>query len=383
MTENHWATFSGQQLASAYAIEADALGAIAMSPSFNGLIQHFSDYDGYLKSLLSDTNYLEGVRALVSPEGLVDTAIPTKELVLLFCQAQIAASAELFKGWKIPSDQLHREGMRLLIKKSTADIIDEPGIPGDIPPDQLGYAQKQILSGINVIQNADTVRVVQIIRLLGLLSTPAKEIHQLSLGVGNGYRDLYGIHIIPRVTLSEVMPSRSYCFDTSESQAAHTVLIDNDSAQKEHFYDLNVNARGRLLALNEDADVSLEQLRDMQKESLLEPRNLVVCLRIDHRMIPNPEDFIRLISRVIASEAELVMTIGAGHSLSEFKGRLKCFDDLFDLLAESGHKPVRILLHGGGSSEDKRGKPNFGQLAYASYEILHCKLHRDHLTEAL
>ena len=51
MRQNQWALFSGQQLASAYALEADAFGAIAMTPSFNSLISQFNDYDGYLKRL--------------------------------------------------------------------------------------------------------------------------------------------------------------------------------------------------------------------------------------------------------------------------------------------------------------------------------------------
>ena len=48
MSQNQWATFSGQQLAAAYAQEADALGAIAMSPDFGDLISNYKDYDRYL-----------------------------------------------------------------------------------------------------------------------------------------------------------------------------------------------------------------------------------------------------------------------------------------------------------------------------------------------
>ena len=64
MRQNQWALFSGQQLASAYALEADAFGAIAMTPSFNSLISQFSDYEGYLKRLHNDTNHKKIVEEL-------------------------------------------------------------------------------------------------------------------------------------------------------------------------------------------------------------------------------------------------------------------------------------------------------------------------------
>ncbi len=39
MGQNHWASFSGQQLAFASALEADAFAAIAMTPRFDSLIR--------------------------------------------------------------------------------------------------------------------------------------------------------------------------------------------------------------------------------------------------------------------------------------------------------------------------------------------------------
>tara|TARA_B100000519_G_scaffold69826_1_gene59598 strand:- start:455 stop:1606 length:1152 start_codon:yes stop_codon:yes gene_type:complete len=381
LAENHWATFSGQQLASAYALEADTLGALAQSAVFGDLIQHFRDYDVYLRRINSDPGYRSRRKKIISDKGVVDIAVASKESISLFCQAQIAASAELFKGWEIRDDQLTREGMRLLVEKSAATLIGVPNVPTNIPPEQFTNAQKQILSAVNVLQNADTVRVVQIIKLLGLLPPTAEHIHQLSLGVGNGYRDLYGVHITPKVTINE-LPNKSYFFDTIERQAAHTVLIDNDAAQQDHFKQLNLREREKVLALNDDASESLEQLHKVQAQSQLKQRNLVVCLRIDHRMIPSPEEFLGLLSRVIAPEADLVMTIGAGHNLSEFEGRLHCFDNLVRLLTNLGHNPVRVILHRGGSLEDKRRTPAFGQLAYTSYQILYCRLKRGRLSEA-
>lgn len=379
MTQNHWASFSGQQLASAYALEADAFAAIAMSPSFDGLIRQFEHYDSYLKTLNKDSKHRKTVRSLLKNDGIIDTAVPTRELAQLFCLAQIAACSELFKGWKINPSQLNRKGMRALVDQGFADIRNIPAIPSETRPEQYSEAQRQLLNGVNIIQNVDTVRVLQVVKLLGLISTPASEIQQLSLGVGNGYRDLYGIHGVPCISKKQEGTSTILNFDTLEQQAAHTVLVDSDPIYYDHFDALNREELGRVLALNTEAEQAMNTLKNKQQELDLGLRNLVVGLRIDHHMIPDADKFIRLIGTVIDSNADLIFTIGAGNNLTEFEGRLNCFDKLFAALTRIGLKPVRLLLHGKGSTQEQRGRPNFGQLAYTSYQILYCKLQRDRM----
>jgi hypothetical protein len=376
VTQNQWASFSGQQLASAFAQEADAFGAIAMNSGFDGLISKFNDYDGYLKLLGLDPSHSQTVKGLLKSNGIIDTTVPTAELAQLFCQAQIAACAELFNGWQISSLQLNREDIRTLVEQGSAGFVNTPGIPIETPPEQYTDSQTQLLNAINVIQNVDTVRVMQVLKLLGLISTPASDIHQLSLGVGNGYRDLYGVHLSPKITRQQEGSNLKIRFETVERQAAHTVLIDNDPVYKDHFSGLNQNEAGRVLALNTDADQALKLVENQQQESDLRQRNFVVCLRLDHRMIPEAEQFLQAIARVIDNNADLVMTIGAGNNLDEFEGRLKCFDALVECLTQLDLKPVRVLLHGQGSTAEQRRKPNFGQLAYTSYQILYCKLDR-------
>lgn len=380
MSQNQWATFSGQQLASAYAQEADALGAIAMSPGFGNLISHYKDYDSYLDALNADSNHKKSVELLLKNNGVIDTAVPTKELAQLFCLAQIAACCELFKGSKIDAMQMNRDGMRALIEQGTETLRNIPEITLITPPDQYSESQRSLLNGINIIQNVDTIRVMQVLKLLGLINEAASKTQQLSLGVGNGYRDLYGIHQSPKITAQQDGSRVRFLFETEERQASHTVLIDNDPVYASHFETLNSEEGPRVLALNTDADQALQTLAERQKTGGIALRNLVLGLRIDHRMIPNSASFLQSIAGVTDMEADLVMTIGAGNNLAEFEGRLKCLDELFETLIASGHKPVRVLLHGKGSSAEQRSRPNFGQLAYTSYQILYCKLKRDLLS---
>ena len=376
MSQNQWATYSGQQLAASFAQEADAFGAIAMSPGFENLLTQYHDYDSFLQTLNNDSNRKRSVDTLLSNNGIIDTAIPTQELAQIFCQAQIAACAELFNGWRINSSQFSREGILALAKQGSEGLVNIPAIPIDIRPDQYSESQRQLLNGVNVIQNIDTVRIMQVLKLLGLITCHADETHQLSLGVGNGYRDLFGIHLTPRITTERDASSTNFYFETIEKRAAHTVLIDNDPVYKSHFDTLNREEGGRVLALNNDADLAFKLLEIEQKESNLMRRNMVACLRLDYRMIPDEEIFLRSTYKVIDEKADLIMTIGAGNNLEELEGRLKCFDNLFSILTERELKPVRILLHGKGSAAEQRSQPNFGQLAYASYQILYCKLDR-------
>ena len=102
--------------------------------------------------------------------GIVDTAVPTRELAQLFCWEQIAACSEFFKGWKINLTHLNRESMRALIDQGCANIRNIQGASPEIRPEQYREAQRQRLNGVNMIQNVDTVRVLQVVKLLGLIS---------------------------------------------------------------------------------------------------------------------------------------------------------------------------------------------------------------------
>jgi hypothetical protein len=375
MLPSQWATYSGQQVADAYAREADAFGAIGSSPIFPSILDGFSSYEVYAEKIAKTANQQEQIRTIIENGGVLDTASPDKTLAQIFCVAQVAACCELFRSWKIPTAQLNREGMRQLVRQGSTAIQSVPAIPVETAPEQYSAAQRQLLSAINEIQNVDTVRCVQVTRLLGLITTPSTQIQQLSLGANNGYRDLYGIHLVPSISIQTDNPIATLSFKTGEQQAASTVLVDNDPVFAEHYAALNEKHRGRVLALNVDADRALQMLQIKQQGNALKRRNLVVGLRIDHRMIPDAEVFLRTIASVVDDSADLLLTVGAGNNQAEFEGRLQCFDALFGALGNMGLRPVRILMHAKGTPQEQRSRPHFGQLAYSSYQLLHCKLH--------
>ncbi len=108
-------------------------------------------------------------------------------------------------------------------------------------------------------------------------------------------------------------------------------------------------------------------------------RNFIVALRIDHLMLPDVEDFLRRLSLIIEQTADFFITIGAGYTTDEFRGRVMKMGEIFHSLREKGLNPIRIILHGGGTFEEQRNNPYFGQLSLSTYEIIYCKLDRHKL----
>ena len=376
MEHNQWAAASGQLVADAYYREADGFGAIATRPIFQRMLLNFTDYDAHLQQLKEDLNHQNKIRNILQAGGTIDTSAPSPELIEIFCASQIAVCCELFKGTSIRGSQMHREGMRQLAQQAARHVIFTPAIPEGTSPANYSNAQKLLLEALNHVGNLDTVRVMQVVKLLGLIGARSDSVRQLSLGAGNGYRDLYGIHAVPKITIQSQASGGSCAFDVVDRVPANTVLIDNDPMLTRHYDRINAEQGGKTLAMNMDADQALELLVGKQQELSLGSRNLVAGLRIDHRMIPDATDFLQRIARVIEQSADLLLTIGAGNNLAEFEGRMHCFDDISQSLEKHGMKPIRIKLHGQGTLQEQRRRPNFGNLEYASYQILYCKLLR-------
>ena len=379
MGENQWASASGQLVADAFQREADAFGAIATRPIFRRMLEGFSDYEAHLHKLNKDSIHQQKIRELLQAGATIDTSKPTPTLVEIFCEAQVAVCCELFRGKNISASQMNREGMRLLARQAASKVINTPAITEDIFPANYSESQKDLLDELNHVGNLDTLRVMQVARLLGLIVVRSDSVRQLSLGAGNGYRDLYGIHAVPKITIQPLSAGDVFAFNVIDRVTENTVLIDNDPMLASHYEKLNAEQGGKMLAMNMDANRALQELQDKKQELGLGSRNLVAGLRIDHRMIPDAREFIRLISTVIDSSADMLLTIGAGNNLAEFESRIRCFDALSKSLKSQGMEPIRIKLHGPGSSNDQRRLLNFGNLAYASYQILYCKLRRKNL----
>ena len=155
------------------------------------------------------------------------------------------------------------------------------------------------------------------------------------------------------------------------------MLIDNEPKMHERYQQLNMEKN--VLALNLDGIEGLKRIKGAIGNNELVPRRLVVAFRIDHRMIPDTDNFVKLLGSVIAENAKLIITIGAGHTNKEFKGRLRKIDELMASLEKYDLNPVKIKWYRDGSLAERRGNPIFDAPTYATYEVLYCQLIRSRL----
>jgi len=168
-----------------------------------------------------------------------------------------------------------------------------------------------------------------------------------------------------------------------EKKPADIIITDNDPQREEQYKLLNELRTNNLLALNKDTNEILENLPGIMKQHNMPPRNLVVALRIDHRMIPDAHRFLKLITMSIDSTADIIVTMGSGFNIDDFTGRTRALIELFTSLKDAGLAPVLIKLHGSGSLEQQRNTPSFGLSNITTYEILYCKLKKKKLEKTL
>lgn len=138
---------------------------------------------------------------------------------------------------------------------------------------------------------------------------------------------------------------------------------------------------GRVMGIIDDVTHAMNTLPEILAGNGKGLRNFIAALRIEHLMLPDVEGFLQRLSMVIEQTADLIITIGAGYTTDEFRGRVTKMDEIFNSLKGKSHNPIRIILHGDGTFEAQRSNPHFGQLSISTYEIIYCKLDRRKLKQ--
>jgi hypothetical protein len=227
----------------------------------------------------------------------------------------------------------------------------------------------------------DAVRTIQILRLLGLVHISSPQMKQLSLGAGPANKDMNSIHLVPdiRVSTNQLSLMARISFSMKVVNCRDIVITDCDPQRSQQYKLLNAIKNPKTIAINDDTFAVLEGLPAILDKHSLSPRNFIVALRIDHRMISDVASFFRLIGESIASVADLVVSIGSGFTVDDYAGRVNKLGEVFEYLRDCGLQPTLIKLHGSGTLEEQRQKNHFGLSNITTYQILHCKLKRKNL----
>ena len=385
MKKSKWLPFSYDILLQAYEREAMTFGAIAESGLLGTLLPAFENFQTFLDKRWLTFNVKNFIREVSGDTGVLHVYNPSRQLTEIFAWSQVAGCCPMFSGWRIPVETVNKDAMRIYARQAVAPF-QSAGVLSESLDEDEPEIKREMRTMLERIQNSDALRVITLLKLLGLYQKPSERCRQLSLAAGNASRDRIGLHIVPVIETRFSVPSRSretiMNFRILANQVADIVLIDNDPAFREAYQSLNENKTHRVLAVNDDMDMALKGLSSLLESRGMGSRDLIAGLRIDHRMFTDIEKFFQLLVPLISDTADLVFTIGAGNNIDEFSGRLRVFDDLFDVLKNYGLEPVRLIMHAQGSLEQQRLQPAFGLSSYASHEILYCKLEKKKLAAA-
>lgn len=364
ITNNKEQKDSLEKISASFEVDAEGLGSIGEAGMLTEILTDFIDYPDFLRRNNKATNTRKLIKKLSCNTGIIHANNKSPLLKRIFYYAHIAACCEMFSGWQIALRSINRADMLRYVQESLLPFNASPS------SDRTGLIKR--------IHISDTVRIIQILRMLGLYRLPSSQSRQLSFAAGMGDRDLDGVHMIPYIRMDTNALSKTSCnsitFNRQVGLPENLILIDNDPEFASHFQYLTESNREWMLALNEDAVSAMNKLPDMVQIRSWKPVNLIVGIRIDHRMIPDTQLFFSQLKPLLDEQADLIFTIGAGHSLDEFRGRKQLMQAMFDYFKQRGMSPVKIVLHGGKTLEQQRLSPSFGLSNYTSYEILYCKL---------
>lgn len=371
-------TFSFDQLlglaAEGYNLEVNMLANVVASRYFAPLLPRFGNYPAFLRedrSIIYDDE-MERLYTGDSLSRTIDASEPADVLSELLACAHLAASCYLFAGETFTPIQLNHQGLNSKVTALFKQILDD--------------SPRNIRRLLHNLHNVDAIRTVHIVKLAGVLDLHYDNCRQLSLGAGHGSRDLASIHQVPVISEGSKKLSgsgdstRTLNFNSYCRTPRDVILSDNDPGLRDYLDEFNRKPDSGIKAIPEDTYEALEKAPALMAKHNLALRNLVVLFRIDHRMLPDLPQFFRLLSAVISDGADFILSIGAGHDLDEFTGRLDKIREISDFLNSRGIQTTRFRLYRGGNPEERRNHRAFGALSFATYEILHCKLNRDNLS---
>ncbi|MGB5259877.1 MAG: hypothetical protein WBO34_05065 [Gammaproteobacteria bacterium] len=354
-----------------YLYELGVLVKIVKSQAFGTLLPLFSEYEKFVSSGREDLFGADYVQRMFKEKRVIDAADYTTLDVQPFTCANLAACCEIFSGWTIPVGELDitrtDEYLKLALSHAGSD--------------RRSTGRKLAVR----LNKGDTARVVHLLKLLGLIPVYTHTCDQLSLCASVGERDRHALHQMPNIIRPSSLPSHGLPrpsplqFGVKQYSPRSVVMIDKDPALEAVYKKLNHEEKGRLLAMNTDLNAGLEELSKRIRDRQMAARNLIVSFRLEPDAFSEVELFLKSLGRVIAEKADLILTIGAGDDLGEFRRRLKVLDNFDEGLSVRGMSPVRIKASKGKTARQQQSSPIYGLSQYASYETLYCRLDRSRL----
>lgn len=343
--------------------EIRELAFTTKQPDFNEFLQRFENYATYLRSHKKLGNPIPALLKASNDTRIIYTSTNSRFIWDAFSTAHLAACCELFNGSKIYGKQLSPIPLNNLAQQFLA-------------PYQSASKEK-IYEVVRKLHSMDTVRTIQLLRSLNLFTRKTSSILQLALGAGVGTKDMLSLHQMPVIKREELKGETVYSFHVNQEHVKHIVITDLDESHDSLYESYNRQKTPETFAVTSDMMSFLKNLPNHK----FKKRNLVSAIRIDHRMIPDVPGFLGLLSKSIDNNCDLIMSMGAGNTEDEFRGRIEKLAEIFTALELAKLQPVLLKMHEPGTLEEQHSSLRFGNPSNSTYQILYCSLRKTQLSK--
>ena len=349
--------------------EANMFADYIYDGDFDKILSDFNDFNRYLIKRTKKIRANTKVAALSKGTNILSAKNAGGELKSILSYAHISACCELLNEWTF---------------NCSGDIKKD--LPGFLEQhlSHLKSADSETINKIYLrIATADTVRIIVLLKLLGLLQPDTSKKRVLSYGAASGVKELYATHTVPRIeSLIENQNQHKFQlnFTRTLQWPKQTVLIDYDKHWETHYKNLASEHPANVLGILNEFDDAIVNLPQTLLDNNMEQADLVFGWRIDHQVIPDVPAFFKSLVPSLSSKSnvDFVITIGAGDDDEDFAGRVHTMDEIWSFLKEHRLNPVRIILYDG-----SRDFPLFGHGSYATYEVIHCQLDKKKMKRLL
>lgn len=365
---SHKATYD--ELLQDFITEAMGLSFVFGSDMYLKLISRHEDYKAYLNTNKKSKVVKKFIREIRKKDGVIWASNKSPILFDALCSSHFSSLCELFNKGFFSENVLDSDSLRNAITEQLS---------------QYKNNEEKINSLYSSLDLLDGVRTIQILRMLSLVTIDTSGINQISLGAGLATKDIFSLHALPKINrkLDELSGYYSLHFHMLREDPASIIVSDNDPQRHDFYEEINNKNNTNQFALNVDTYEALKMLPELERNNNLAPRNFIVALRIDHRMLPDIKLFFKLIYSCMDETADLVISIGSGFTLDDFQGRVEKIQEMFNYLDKLKLEPALIKLHDQGDIATQRATNKFSRWSLTTYQILHCKLKKKILAKAL
>lgn len=338
-----------------YLAEIRELVRVVERPDFDEMLLHFADYSSYLDSRSRD-GVANRILMQDSNKRIFEVKTTQPQVLNALAMAQLAACCHLLHGSKVTRQQLSRNVLEAMA--------------GEFVNSLSGKTDEYLRRITNKTHVMDAMRTMQLLRILGLVSRPVPDFYQIGIGAAEGTRDALGLHLLPSIRQVSGGDSPLLELSTEQEHLTDVIITEANPDYLDVFEELNNDPSNNITAYNQD---TLTVLRDLES-TMQVPRNLVTALRIDHRMIPDVPRFLGQLGKCVTNGCDFILSIGAGDTLNDFEGRIKCVNGLFTALDNAGMRPVLFKFHESGALKRQWNTLCYGNRRASTYQLLYCRI---------